>query len=392
MDRVLEFSVRLRADGIDCVIDQYQFSPPTGWPRWTEAQIEQADYVLVICTENYRERFRAKAAPGQGLGVRWEGAVITQDLYDAETNNTRFIPVVFTAQDVAFIPSILRGATRYDLSFDGEYEKLYRHLTNQPSVTMPALGSLRPMPARERRQNFQPPDAIREDVVVLEPAEPLEDQRVERPERPGRPTPVKTLHKHLATFIQIVVFLFAAFGGFLNGIAPPEQTSPKFAVGFTSFLVLIVLLIISSVSGRGRPGNYRRWIWVGVASLIVVVISGVLYPYLLGKYTYVYPPSPEPPVAWRVNGSKYAKQAQDFIKENPGNYTPGELELELPYDQIWTAESLARAKMILLIAYIVLVVSIATAVFCLLEANFKRRAPGEGYPSSPERLSERNSE
>jgi len=33
MDRVLELSNRLRADGIDCHIDQYEMSLPEGWPR-----------------------------------------------------------------------------------------------------------------------------------------------------------------------------------------------------------------------------------------------------------------------------------------------------------------------------------------------------------------------
>lgn len=377
MDRVLGLSGRLREDGIDCVIDQYQFSPPEGWPRWTASQIEEAEYILVICTKSYWERFRAKAGPGQGLGVKWEGAVINQDLYDAEANNTRFIPVIFTAQETAFIPNVLRGATRYDLSSKGQYEQLYRHLTNQPSVTMPVLGSLRPMAPRERRQNFQPPMDNHEAGADPQLTESEEEQSEDIRQSPDEATPVKALRKHLSTFIQIVVFLFAAFGGFLSGIAPPEPTNPKFAVGLSSFLVLIALLIVSSISGKGRTGNYRKWIWAGGICLVLVVTSGLLYPYLLGKFTYVYPPPPDTPVAWRINGSELTETAQSFIRENPGTYTPGQLELELPYDQIWTADSLARAKMTLLITYILLVLAIATAVFCLLEANFKRRASSE---------------
>ena len=49
MDRVLALSNRLRADGIDCHIDQYELSPPEGWPRWMIKQISKATFVLVLC-------------------------------------------------------------------------------------------------------------------------------------------------------------------------------------------------------------------------------------------------------------------------------------------------------------------------------------------------------
>jgi hypothetical protein len=58
MDQVLDLSYRLRADGIDCRIDQYEESPPEGWPRWMANRIEDANFVLVVCTENYERRFR----------------------------------------------------------------------------------------------------------------------------------------------------------------------------------------------------------------------------------------------------------------------------------------------------------------------------------------------
>ena len=57
-DRILNLSNRLRRDGIDCRIDQYEISPPQGWPRWMDEQIEEADYVLVVCTQEYHQRFK----------------------------------------------------------------------------------------------------------------------------------------------------------------------------------------------------------------------------------------------------------------------------------------------------------------------------------------------
>lgn len=51
---VLQLANQLRADGLDCQIDQYiNGFPAEGWQRWMENQIEQADFVLLVCTANY---------------------------------------------------------------------------------------------------------------------------------------------------------------------------------------------------------------------------------------------------------------------------------------------------------------------------------------------------
>ena len=119
--QVLEFSNRLRADGIDCNIDQYQISPPEGWPRWMNNQIEEANFVLVICTETYGRRFKGKGEPENGLGVKWEGAMISQEIYEAESKNTSFIPVIFSSGDSVHIPIVLRSATYYNLNTENFY-------------------------------------------------------------------------------------------------------------------------------------------------------------------------------------------------------------------------------------------------------------------------------
>jgi len=137
---VLALSDRLRQDGIDSHIDQYEVSPPEGWPRWMENKIEWADFVLVVCMETYQQRLEGKAPTGQGKGVKWEGAILMQQLYDAEGQNTRFIPVVLSSKDTAYIPGVLKVQTHYDVSTDKGYEAMYRHLTGQPRIAKPTLG------------------------------------------------------------------------------------------------------------------------------------------------------------------------------------------------------------------------------------------------------------
>jgi tetratricopeptide (TPR) repeat protein len=157
MDRVLELGNRLRIEGIDCQLDQYEMSPTEGWPRWTERQIEEADFVLVVCTETYLRRFKGTEEAGKGLGAQWEGAIITQALYDDAGDNKKFIPVLLSPEESGNVPHVLRGVQSYNLDdadSEGEYTELYRRLTNQPRVAKPELGSPRPLPTRERKQFF----------------------------------------------------------------------------------------------------------------------------------------------------------------------------------------------------------------------------------------------
>ena len=70
--RVLDLAQRLRADGIDANIDQFLLGgPKEGWPRWMQHQVEEADFVLVVCTDTYKRRFEGKEQPGVGKGADW---------------------------------------------------------------------------------------------------------------------------------------------------------------------------------------------------------------------------------------------------------------------------------------------------------------------------------
>lgn len=151
--RVLALSDRLCADGIDCTIDQYETSPPEGWASWCDRKIEQADFVLVVCTQIYVQRFKGNDTTEKGKGAKWEGAIITQELYNTQGRNKKFIPIIFTPEDKTRIPSILGGVTFYEVYTDEGYNSLYRHLTSQPAILKPELGKVKSMPPLERKQD-----------------------------------------------------------------------------------------------------------------------------------------------------------------------------------------------------------------------------------------------
>jgi hypothetical protein len=128
-ERVLTFTDRLRGDGIDCMIDQYVLVPEGGWPLWMERQIEDSDFVLMVCTETYFRRVMDKEEPGKGLGVRWEGRLIYHSIYKAEMRNTKFIPVLFEEDDSSHIPGPVGDTNFYLVQTEHGYEDLYRRLT-----------------------------------------------------------------------------------------------------------------------------------------------------------------------------------------------------------------------------------------------------------------------
>jgi formylglycine-generating enzyme required for sulfatase activity/nucleoside phosphorylase len=154
-DRILTLANRLLEDGIDCNIDQYEESPPEGWQRWMLNQVERANFVLIACSEEYDRRFRGNETYGKGKGATWEGGVIIQELYDAQGQNSKFIPITINPEDANFIPSPLRSATNYRLHNDDGYESLYRRLTSQPRNRKPQLGKLQTLAPRDRKQVFQ---------------------------------------------------------------------------------------------------------------------------------------------------------------------------------------------------------------------------------------------
>jgi CHASE2 domain-containing sensor protein len=150
-DRALALADRLRADGIDAMIDQYIQTPREGWPAWCAAQIDTADFVLMVCTETYLRRASLKEEPGAGHGVLWEGRLINQYLYDAGSVSAKFVPVLLADGSDAHVPLPVKGGTIYRVETPEGYESLLRLLSDQPLTPMPPLGTRRSLPPRERR-------------------------------------------------------------------------------------------------------------------------------------------------------------------------------------------------------------------------------------------------
>jgi hypothetical protein len=183
-ERVLALSERLRADGIETLLDRYvNGTPVEGWPRWMLNGLDAVDRVLLVCTPTYYRRFRGHEEPGQGKGGDWEGAVITQAIYDARSATTRFIPVLFDPADASQIPEPVRGHTHYCLTAGPAYQALYDALLEQAGVAPGPVGRLK----RKEREQGRP--------LTFDEANPTEaaisghKYAVPEPAEPTRPSP-----------------------------------------------------------------------------------------------------------------------------------------------------------------------------------------------------------
>lgn len=141
-DKVLNLSNNLREFGVDCNIDQYEESPPEGWPRWMESQIREAEYVLVVCTKQYLDKAILKVHKDTGLGVKWETNLILNQLYATGAVTNKFIPIVFNNSDVESILDPLKGQTYYNLEYPAKLEQLRNRLLGIKQNKKPSLGSI----------------------------------------------------------------------------------------------------------------------------------------------------------------------------------------------------------------------------------------------------------
>jgi hypothetical protein len=145
-ERALALTQSLRLRGIEAHIDRFVEHDPPVWPRWMHDEVKEADFVLCLVSPSYKERAEGRGDPHIGRGARWEGAIITEDLYDGTSHRRKYLTVILEKCSPEDIPDILMptGVTYYLWPKDDEL--LYRRLTGQPAVVPAPLGGIVMMP------------------------------------------------------------------------------------------------------------------------------------------------------------------------------------------------------------------------------------------------------
>ena len=174
---VKKLAARLRADGVDVTLDQWELQPGDRLPVFMEAAIRDNDFVLIICTPPYKDRSDARKG-----GVGYEGDIMTGELL-TKRNERKFIPVLRKGDEVTAVPSWLAGKYYIDLGEEADQERSYDDLLTTllgRRETPPPMGSA-PEVSPTRQVKGSPPTASGGEpirilgVVVDEVSEPLND-------------------------------------------------------------------------------------------------------------------------------------------------------------------------------------------------------------------------
>ena len=135
---VSELAARLRRNGIDAILDQWDLGLGDDVTRFMERGIVNADRVLVICTDEYV----SKANTDEG-GVGYERMIVNAELVQ-NLGTDKFIPIIRQASGRTKTPTFLGTRVyadfRNDNRFDTECEKLICELHEMPIIEKPPLG------------------------------------------------------------------------------------------------------------------------------------------------------------------------------------------------------------------------------------------------------------
>ena len=134
---ILNLGSRLRANGVDAILDLWELKPGDDLPSFMEKNLASSDYIIMVCTERYVE----KANLGTG-GVGYEKMIITSTLLTTIDQN-KIIPIVKQIDTIA-LPTFLKSKIHINFSKTDDFEicfdELLRALHKSPLFEKPVIG------------------------------------------------------------------------------------------------------------------------------------------------------------------------------------------------------------------------------------------------------------
>lgn len=135
---VLELATRLRNNGIDAILDQFELQPGDDLPHFMERHLASSKRILMICTDKYVD----KANKGEG-GVGYEKMIITSSLLKRIDEN-KIIPII-RQNGTTEVPTFLKTKLYINFSkrddYELSYDNLVRTIHNSPLFEKPPIGN-----------------------------------------------------------------------------------------------------------------------------------------------------------------------------------------------------------------------------------------------------------
>lgn len=135
-------ATRLRADGVDVKLDQWDALPGDPLRAFMEQAVRESNFVLLVCTPVYKAKTDARRS-----GVGYEGNIMTAEVFYA-TDPRKFIPILRAGEWVEASPSWALGKYFIDLRGDPYPDSEYRKLLDALLGTAPARPPLGTPPPR----------------------------------------------------------------------------------------------------------------------------------------------------------------------------------------------------------------------------------------------------
>jgi hypothetical protein len=141
-DQIRSYAERLRSDGIDTILDQWDLSEGQDKYAFMEKMVtdDSLTHVLVFSDKEYAEKADARKA-----GVGTESQIMSKDIYE-KVDQKKFIPLVceWKADGQPYLPAFFHARIWIDFStpekVNENWEQLIRALYGKPLHTKPAIG------------------------------------------------------------------------------------------------------------------------------------------------------------------------------------------------------------------------------------------------------------
>jgi chromosome condensin MukBEF MukE localization factor len=127
-------------NGIEVIVDLFDLKIGSDKDYFMEQILsDEVDNVLIICDKEYLHKANNRSG---GVGI--ETQIITPEVYK-KVDQTKFVPIVVEVGEEfdSYIPTYLKTRIGIDMSsieaYEQGYEKLLRHISNQPEYVKPKL-------------------------------------------------------------------------------------------------------------------------------------------------------------------------------------------------------------------------------------------------------------
>lgn len=136
-DWVLQLATRLRANGVDVILDRWNTRLGSDLASFMEKGLSKSQRVISVCSENYIK----KANDGKG-GVGYEKQIMTAEII--KDQNTEWVIPLIVNNESKKIPIFLSGRKYISfedaLLYESKYEELLRDLLDEPVLPVPPIG------------------------------------------------------------------------------------------------------------------------------------------------------------------------------------------------------------------------------------------------------------